>query len=109
MDTTAVADVTHTILAVEDRGLRLLVEGMNIILLVVQVDITMRGNTVPAVEGQEALKVMGVLHRNQEDTRTSGTDNTATMGGEGEKATAIGNCVALPLHPYGLTGSVLSY
>lgn len=98
------ADVTHTILAVEDRGLRPLVEGMNTILVVVAVgavvvlDTTTRGTTArPAVaEGQGALKAI-VLHSLQEGTRMTGTDSMVIMEGEVEMPTAIGKYAVLPL------------
>ena len=104
---TMAGDVTHTILAVEDRGLRPLVEGMNTTLVAV-VDTTRRGITAaPAVvaQGQGALKAI-VPHRLQEDTRMSGKDNMVTMEGEVvevgvevevEKATVIGKYAVLPL------------
>ena len=102
-------DVTHTILAVEDRGLRPLVEGMNTTLVAV-VDTTRRGTTaVPAVvaQGQGALKAIAP-HRLQEDTRMNGKDSMVIMEGEVvvvvvvvevevEKATAIGKYAVLPL------------
>jgi len=113
--------VTHTILAVEDRGLRLLVEGMNttlevvavvvvVVVVVVEEDTTTIGTTVspPVAEGQGALKRI-VLHHLQEDTRMTGTDNMVIMEGEVEKAMAIGKHAALPLPLQRLIGCVLSY
>ena len=100
-------DVTHTILAVEDRGLRLLVEGKTIT-LVVELDTTTTGNTVAAVgaaragvragaaEGQGALKPI-VPHRLREGTRMIGTGSMATMEGEVGMAMPIGKDAALSL------------
>lgn len=104
--------MTHTILAVEDRGLRLLAEGTTIT-LVVEVHTTTTGNTVAvavvaaaeaveaaaapaAAEGQGVLKGI-VLHRPQEGTRMIGTDSMATMEGEVGRAMAIGKDSALSL------------
>ena len=101
-------DVTHTILAVEDRGLRLLAEGTTIT-LVAELDTTTTGNTVAVVvaavavavaaapaEGRGALKPT-VLHCLQEGTRMIGTDSMATMEGEVERAMAIGKDAVLSL------------
>jgi hypothetical protein len=96
-------DVTHTILAVEDRGLPLHVEERTTtpvvvvvaVVVVVVVGTTTRGITaalavvVAVEEGQGALKVI-VLHRLQEDTRMTGTDSMVTMEGGVEKPMAIG-------------------
>ena len=100
-------DVTHTILAVEDRGRPLLVEEMTttlvvvvvVVVAVVVVGTTTRGITaalaVAVAEGQGALKVI-VLHRLQEDTRMTGTDSMVTMEGEVEMPMAIGMDAVLP-------------
>ena len=103
---TMAGDVTHTILAVEDRGPLLLVEGKTTTLVVVVVAVvgtTRRGITVaPAVavvavaEGRGALKPI-VLHPLQEGTRMTARDSMVTMEGEVEKATAIGMYAVLPL------------
>jgi len=101
--------VTHTILAVEDRGRPLLVEEMTttlvvvvvVVVAVVVVGTTTRGITaalavaVAVAEGQGALKVI-VLHRLQEDTRMTGTDSMVTMEGEVEMPMAIGMDAVLP-------------
>ena len=106
---TMAGDVTHTILAVEDRGPLLLVEGMTTTLVVVVVAVvvvvhtTRRGITVaPAVavavvaEGRGALKPI-VLHPLQEGMRMTARDSMVTMEGEVERATAIGMYAVLPL------------
>jgi hypothetical protein len=107
VDTLAAADMTHTILAVEDRGLHLLVEGTTItlgvvvvVVVVVVVGTTTKGNTVapaPALEGQGALRATQVLPRLQEGMKMNGTDSMATMEGEVEMAMAIGKHAVPPL------------
>jgi len=107
-----VADVTHTILAVEDRDLRLLVEGTTIT-LAVEVDTTTTENTVAAAaaalpaavaaavgvaaavaEGQEALKAIA-LHLLQKGMRMTGRDSMAIMEGGVQMVMAIGEDAAL--------------
>ena len=101
--------MTHTILAVEDRGLRRLAEGTTIT-LVAELDTTTTGNIVAAVaaaavavaaavapaEGRGALKPT-VLHCLQEGMRMIGTDSMVTMEGEVERAMAIGKDTVLSL------------
>jgi hypothetical protein len=104
----AVADVTHTIIAVEDRGLRLLVEGTTITLVaVVLVAIMTTRTTVAAAaaaEGQGALKAMEVLRLLRKDMRMSGTDSMVTMEGGVEMAMDIGKYALLfCFHPHRLT------
>jgi len=111
-----VADVTHTILAVEDRDLRLLVEVEGTtITLAVEVDTTTTENTVAAAaaalaaavavavavaaavavaEGQEALKAIA-LHLLQEGMRMTGRDSMAIMEGGVQMVMAIGEDAAL--------------
>lgn len=88
-------DVTHTILAVEDRGLRLPVEGTTITLVVAEAHTTRTGSTV-AAEEQGALKLIA-LHHPQEDMRKIGTDSMLTMEGGVEIAMAIGKSIDLSL------------